>query len=1363
MNTIAKYLLLTIHLIFGLPTHSAFAQYQSLRFDRITVEDGLPNPSVMDIIQDSQGFMWFGTLSGIVRYDGYEMKTYLLSASLQDSLPTRNIPNFYQDKSGNIWVGFQYEDIWPKLYRYDATADIFIPCLYDPGREENPIRRGISTIREDRRGRLLVGTWGDGLYAIDIKKEREGIAPKDLPFQQFLHNSAGSTSLGNNVVGKGWGEDSEGNFWLPTDDGLCKFTPGEDHFETFRFTTDTIPLANEFGVVFFEKPNTLWVGSAIHGLLVFNTKEKKFVKQYPHVPTDPFSIAPNAVWKIIKTRDGKFWLGVNGRMDIFDPTTGLFTHIKNDDQDTWEENFYWNNALIEDYSGNIWTATWQQGIYKYNPGKGRFYFLRPGEGELSGIKNLSAEYEDRNGHIWLGSEGHGLIRWNRENNTFRRYRHQPGNPNSLSSDLIASVSQDNDGNLWIGTGMALDRMDANGNIRHYHPFPEGNFSNVWISKKGQIWVSSFNAEPGLCKLVDAGKGIFKYYPDQMKYTGAISGLSTIEEDEQGRLWLGVNQWGFYIFDPQTEKFEHLALEFGFHDIHFDRFGNTWMATHSAGLKLWDPGRKEIVQLPKAESDKIRIPRGILEDAHGFLWMKTPEGLVKFNPRTRKVVRQFSTSNWMGKEKRWYGGRNGFKTRSGEMFFNSPSGVLYFHPDSLLTDAIPPKVALTEFRLFNEIIQPGDGGPLKQSILQTKKIELGHPQNDITLIFAALHFKSPPENAYQYMLENYDQDWHSASTERTANYTNLNPGHYIFRVKAANSDGVWSAETTLEIVIHNPWWRTWWAILFFIGLFLLALYGIRNYELRRQRAKAEAERLAELDAVKSKLYTNITHEFRTPLTIILGVVEQLKAQASEGMKPGLEMIQRNGRQLLGFVTQILDLSKLESGFLKLDMKQGDVVRYLQYLTESFHSFAKEKNVKVQFVCEMKNLVMDFDPKQLQQIVSNLISNALKFTPAGGSVTVSVGKSGERMELRVSDSGIGISKENLPKIFDRFYQAGDSTHRTDGGTGIGLALTHELVKLMNGEISVSSELGKGTDFVVLLPVKNEGELISSSQFEKLEPTADAPSAKRKKNRQPAKRSPANAPLVLIVEDNDDVVAYIHSCLEQKYRIAIARDGQEGIDRALELIPDLIVSDVMMPEKDGFEVCRFLKTDERTSHIPVILLTAKADDASRLSGLIGGADAYLAKPFNPEELLIRAKKLIELRKNLRAHYRRIAGFNAQTDGIKVSTPEPTSDEVFVKKVREIIHANLDNSNYAVPDLLKALNMSRTQLHRKLTSLTGHSANRFIRLVRLTKAKQMMRDTELNISEISYQTGFSTPDYFSKVFRKETGMTPGEYRSNG
>ncbi len=551
-------------------------------------------------------------------------------------------------------------------------------------------------------------------------------------------------------------------------------------------------------------------------------------------------------------------------------------------------------------------------------------------------------------------------------------------------------------------------------------------------------------------------------------------------------------------------------------------------------------------------------------------------------------------------------------------------------------------------------------------------------------------------------------------------------------------------------------------------------------MSRKLEYAETLRLLELDTLKTRLYANITHEFRTPLTLLIGPTERMLREkpVDEDVRGVLQLVRRNAHRLLTLVNQMLDLSKLESGKMTLHLIQGDILSYFRYLVESFHSMAENKKIRIHLLTGLESLTMDFDEEKMQQIVSNLLSNALKFTPEGGNVYVTLEKTaaGENgagnqpgflprhlgyLAIAVRDTGIGIPEDKLGRIFDRFYQADDSPTRAAEGTGIGLALTKELVKLMGGNISVISRPGWGTEFRVVLPVLHS------------ETTADAPAwTSREKSAPAADETPQaevlpaagnghtdSAPLILIVEDNADVIAYLASCLPG-YRLAAARDGQEGIEIAADIVPDIIISDMMMPRMDGFDLCRTLKNDLRTSHIPIILLTAKADFSSKLAGLEHGADAFLAKPFHQEELALRIRKLLENRQKLQQHYLAAAGLAEETVPLKDVPPVSNLDHAFVKKAREAVEAHLDDTGFDVEKLCRALTMSHSQAHRKLSALTGFSATRFIRFVRLTKAIELLRNTNFCITAIAFDTGFSDPAYFSRVFRQVFGVPPQQWR---
>jgi len=611
--------------------------------------------------------------------------------------------------------------------------------------------------------------------------------------------------------------------------------------------------------------------------------------------------------------------------------------------------------------------------------------------------------------------------------------------------------------------------------------------------------------------------------------------------------------------------------------------------------------------------------------------------------------------------------------------------------------------------------------------------------------------------------------------------NLKPGTYYLWLKIDDRNLVQEVDEQNnvrlfgQVEVRIPWWKQWWAKVLYVLLSAVLLYALfvfvkKRIELARElrRKKLETERMRALDRMKTQLYTNITHEFRTPLTVILGMAEELrKVLHSNGLPEAsakLDAIERNGKSLLNLINQMLDLARLEADHIQLQPVQGDVVAYIRYLFESFHSYAESKGVIMRFRPEVEQLQMDYDPKRLEQVISNLLSNAIKFTPADGYVELALSTTGAAEEgsarqpqlcITLRDTGIGISKEKLPFIFDRFYQADDSSTRSGEGTGIGLALARELVKLMDGHIEVESQPGKGSTFRVYLPIRQQAQLLDTPLPPHAEAVRPVGRAQPMPEPKPVASPQDERPMVLVVEDNADVRQYLHHCLSGKYQVEMAMNGQQGIDKAIELIPDLIVSDVMMPEKDGLELCQTLKLDERTSHIPIVLLTARAAVEDRLAGLSRGADAYLTKPFNREELLIRLDQLLKLRKRLQQRY---GGAHppqspAQDEATRI-------EDTFLAKVHALVESKLDDSSFGIDQLCNALAMSRSQLHRKLKALSGRSASHYIRSIRLQKGREMLLNTDLGIAEIAYDVGFSDPNYFSRTFYKEFGINPSEVR---
>jgi len=806
---------------------------------------------------------------------------------------------------------------------------------------------------------------------------------------------------------------------------------------------------------------------------------------------------------------------------------------------------------------------------------------------------------------------------------------------------------------------------------------------------------------------------------------------------------------------------------------------------------------------------------ITGNSNGNLWMATEKGLVIFDPTPDLGLhcKLFERSDGLPYEGSIIAPL--FRSRSGKIFvpskYGSQNGFYCFHPDSVILNTHIPQVVITDFKVRNNPFI------LDSNISLLKHINLRYNENYLSFEFAALDYVNTGKNQYAYKLEGIDDNWISSGNRRFAAYTSVPPGNYTFFVKGSNNDGIWNEKgTSLLITIDPPPWKTWWAFTIY-GLVLgFMVYGLRQYDLKRQRLKqkleieqVEAEKLKELDSMKSRFFANISHEFRTPLTLILGPLDKhLQKLKDKGLKKDMSIMQRNARRLQKLINQLLDLSKLESGKMKLHAQELDAIPLIRGYVQSFESLAKQKSIELSFqvaaagaaketaaataaAAGKKDLKIPVyaDQDKLEKILFNLLSNAFKYTSEGGRIEIevcswqfAVGRTSQvtshkshidSLLISISDTGSGIPPEKLPHIFDRFYQTDDIYTKDGEGTGIGLALTKELVELHHGSIEVQSEVGVGTTFLVYLPLGNEH----------LTPEELGEKGERKKEQEEeignwqlaigsdsiAKdRAPCPVPcatdrdehLILIVEDNTDLRLYIRTFLDQSYQVIEAEDGRQGFERALEHIPDLIISDVMMPQMDGYELCIKLKTNELTSHIPVILLTARASKESKIEGLETGADDFIVKPFDSDELIIRIKNLLDQRKRLSRLIEERIQKSVVPGYLSIEDSNITSmDEQFLKKAFDTMKENYSDPEFNVEEFSQEMNMSRNQLHRKIKALTRHTAVEFIRSYRLNRAAEFIKKKSATIAEIAYDVGFSSPSYFSECFQKQFGILPSDY----
>ncbi|HKL91535.1 MAG TPA: ATP-binding protein, partial [Allomuricauda sp.] len=746
---------------------------------------------------------------------------------------------------------------------------------------------------------------------------------------------------------------------------------------------------------------------------------------------------------------------------------------------------------------------------------------------------------------------------------------------------------------------------------------------------------------------------------------------------------------------------------------------------------------------------------VQDDKNDNLWLGTNNGIVCFDPDNEKFTHYGVKDGIQSKE---FNIHAKYRDLDGRVYLGGVGGITYFDPPDLIGLDGPQPLYFSQLRVKDQEITPSSNGQVLEKALQrTDEIQIQKNQFPFYLQFSTIDFRTHKNIDFAYKLLPIDKDWNKLKNPEIQ-FLNLPSGNYTLLVNGFSRGIPWSnPPLKMEIGILPPWYATWWAFVLYALLFGLVLYLLYHFQLSKKMVLAESKRLREINQLKNSLYTNITHEFRTPLTVILGMVDVLRtnkvANGSQADQKSLGLIERNGNKLLQLVNEMLDLAKLESGRMELQTISADVVLFVKYLSQSFHPLADSSNTKLVVYPEIDELIMDFDPTKLSAIVSNLLSNAIKFTPKDGNIVVHINqtkfKGQVHLQVKIKDSGIGISEEILPYIFDRFYQVGNNASHYKGGTGIGLSLTKELVELMGGEITAKSMIGKGSEFLVKLPVKKTKEDITEA-YKPIEPNPTITLADQQELDWSNPKEDEELPLVLIIEDSLDVAHYLKICLEGKYRSMHAENGTIGSEMAFEHIPDAIICDILMPGKDGLEVCATLKIDNRTDHIPIILLTAKVSAKNRLSGLSHGADAYLAKPFNIAELHIRLNQLIRLRGRLV----KSIGDNGITKFLKSKARDP--ETIFLQKALSIIRDEIDNDGFGPLQLARKLHLSKSQLYRKLKAITGKSTAIFIRSVRLEEAKELLQTTTKTISEVAYEMGFSNPSWFSRAFKEEFGYPP-------
>jgi signal transduction histidine kinase/ligand-binding sensor domain-containing protein/DNA-binding response OmpR family regulator len=1361
--------------------HAVFAQNGKYQFSQLNRSNGLSNNQVNSVFKDSEGFMWFGTAAGLNRYDGYTFKVFKHDVYNKKSLNDDFVTGIFEGPGKKLWVstrsGYCFYD--PETEQFDSDISLMTGSLKLPG---YPF---VSKIIRSGKGEFWFVCPDSGLYSHnEINKTT----------RRYYHHRSGA-SLHSNLIAD-IAQDVTGNIWLAYRDGVVERLDIKQNRITYRTDVFSKAANNKDGnySITVDKDNDLWLYSSNFNSGAYYYSPSSGAFRHITDESAGAKLKSNIISNIIQADDGLIWIGTDhGGINVLDKKDFTITYLLNreDDAKSLSQN---SVILYKDDSGIMWANTFKEGISYYHKNIIRFPLYRhfASDRESLSFEDANKFVEEKSGNLWIGTNGGGLIYFNRKTGSFKQYKNKQGDPNSLSNDIIVSLCIDHDQKLWIGTYFGgLDCFDGKKFIHYKHEdklagsIADNRVWSILEDSSNRLWVGTF---AGGLQIFDRDKKIFS---PPLKQTDIRSPyVATLFEDRKGNIWVGgyfgvdviLKNKGGFIHYSADKKGSNSLISNSINCITQDSRGLIWIATRE-GLSIVNPENGSIRSLSAQSGLPDNTIMDILEDNRGAIWLSTANGLSRITFTQKKAPYAFRFENFdetdglQGKE---FNTRAALKTAKGELIFGGGHGFNIFDPLTIHANIYKPRLIFTDFLLFNKSIKANEevNGHvvLSKAISATRELTLTHSENVFTIEFAALNFFNPNKVRHQYMMEGFDKDWLDADNAiRKATYTNLDGGDYIFKVRAISQEGKWDPDyITLKIKVLPPFWKSTIAYFIYVMLLAGALFfmrrrGIqkirRQFEVEKEKQEAkllieherqEARRMHELDMMKIKFFTNVSHEFRTPLSLIMAPVDKiLKHTEAEEQRYQLQLINRNAKRLLNMVNQLLDFRKMEVQELRLHARNGDIISFIKEMVYSFSDVAEKKHIRLVFDSEIQSMVINFDHDKIERILFNLLSNAFKFTPDDGNVSVLLaitGKAAEKqlLEIKVIDTGIGIPLDKQDKIFERFFQNEVPGSMVNQGSGIGLSITKEFVKLHNGEISVESETGRGSCFTILLPVDlTVEEQVPANKTGK-------PGPEMTDNQAWLQAGSANATkklTVLLVEDNEDFRFYLKDNLSDTFNIIEAANGREGWQKSLALHPNLVVSDISMPEMNGIDLCRKIRNDKRTSHIPVILLTAVAGEEQQLHGLETGANDYLTKPFNFEILMSKLKNILAMQEDMRKTYQK------QLDVKPTEVETESFDEAFIKKAVQLIEKNIDNADFSVEELSSELFVSRVTLYKRALALTGKSPVDLIRSIRLKRAAQLLESSQLTISQISYKVGFKSQKYFVRCFKAEFNCLPSAY----
>jgi len=1314
--------------------------------------------------------MWFGTRDCLNRYDGKGVRIYRTDSDNPASISTEDyMYAILEDRQKNLWIGTQNG-----LNRYIPEKDAFERIAYLAEDPNSISDRIVLSIMADKKGKVWFGT-NMGLSMLENSSSRK--------FKKFFQKDG---LAGNSIYAIF--EDSNGNIWVGTTLGLTLMTlkNGKYTFSTFIHSPANPKSisGNSIKAIGEDNQGRIWIGTEADGLNLFVPDDRSFVR-FKYSPSDASGISNNFIRKIIAGKNGSLWVATMSGLNILDPKTLRFTAFKHDSDNRKSLSDNSIKDIYEDDQGSVWIGTMFGGvnvthrntipftIYKYSKYRNSI---------SSDIISVIAADDQEN--LWIGTEGQGLNYFNTKTGQFKKYVNDPRDPNSLNNNTIKSIFKDRKNRIWIGLFQGgLELFDpATQKFKHYPHEPgnpkslsHGYVSSITEDEQGRLWVAT--SSKGV-NIFDPQKETFSVIND-LPTSGlrlSSSYIRIVYTDSRKNMWVGTPR-GLNLLKPGASQFQYFFKSSTSKDslksmqincIKEDHLRNIWIGSLRGGLSLYHPQTNSFTTYTKANglaSDNII---DILEDNEGNLWLSTDRGLTKFDVR-RKSFKNYNITDGLPANEFNY--NSAYKDKNGKLYFGSYNGLVAFTPRDIKENTNTPGIAFSGLKLFNKPIAiDGPDQLLKENISFTKSITFSADQNIFTIDFLALNYIQPQRNKYAYKLEGFEKDWNYVSIP-SATYTNLPSGKYRLLVKGSNNDGLWNdTPASLEIRILPPLWKTWWAYLLYFVAGGILLYFVLRFTRRQQRLESElyyehvnSERQQELYQMKLDFFTRISHEIRTPLTLIFAPLEKLIKLTKENVAVNQQLlgVKKNTDRLLRLISELLDFRKIESGHASLQVSENNLVDFCYAIYEAYQGLAEIKNIRYTFNSPEDSIVVYYDVSQMEKVFFNILSNAFKYTPEGGEITFSITKEQDRVKVEITDTGIGIPKEAQDRIFTNFYQVKSDTVAVEGW-GIGLALVKNIVDLHKGEISLESEpTAAGRSGRTNLAVKlyfgkshfNADELIAAPALIKAVSTAQEMTAEVLADKTEQRTISEKKYTVQVVEDNDELRGFIVQSLEQTYHILESANGLQAWETAIEHVPDIIVSDVTMPEMNGLELCLKLKQEEKTNHIPVIMLTAMAAHLHQVDGLEAGADVYITKPFSIQVLELSIRNLLQGREGLKQKY--IKQIMLSPRKLDMESP----DEKFLNKLMQLVEDKMEDPDFNVSSLVEDIGMSQTVLYKKIKALTGLTISDFIKSQRLKRAAQLLSDHKLNIAEVAYTVGFNDRKYFSKEFRKQFGIAPSDY----